>query len=145
MGLWCWVLFPSIVTTAGEASSKAFPAALVAIVFSKAILGGPVPIVCLGQKHTYLCNWCSMSVSFSYATGGDAIYSPCLPSCCLAAQTLPAPISLWPWCGAQIWGRWMRQSCSVSLSRNESLGGFFKRTFSSHYNEFAAAAALIWS
>lgn len=67
-----------------------------------------------------------------------------------------APILLWLWCGAQIWGAGCSpdvaggaqhvQLCSVSLSRNESLGGFFLKLFlSSQYNEFAAAAALIWS
>lgn len=134
MGLWCWLVFLSLVTTAGEASSKAVPAALVAVVFSRAVLGGPMPSVCLGQKHMCLCNRCSMSVRFSYPTGGETIYTPCPPSCYFASQTLPAPISLCAWCGAQIWGPECGpgvagetqhvQLCSVALSRNESLGGF---------------------
>lgn len=56
VGLWCWVVFLSIVTSVGEASSNAFLTALVAIMFSKAVLEGPAPSVCLGQKHTGLCD-----------------------------------------------------------------------------------------
>lgn len=56
VGLWCWVVFLSIVTAAGEASSDAFPTALPAIVLSKAVLEGPAPPVWVGQKHTGPCD-----------------------------------------------------------------------------------------
>lgn len=47
----------SIVTAAGEASTDAFPTALVAIMFSIAATEGPAPSVCLGQKHTGVSDW----------------------------------------------------------------------------------------
>uniref|UniRef100_A0A8C3TST7 Fibroblast growth factor receptor n=1 Tax=Catharus ustulatus TaxID=91951 RepID=A0A8C3TST7_CATUS len=88
-----------------------------------------------------------MSVRFSCPTGGDPIYTPC-PPCCFAAQTLPAPspfgfgwsTDLGAGCGPGVPGETQHvQLCSVSLSRNESSGGFFKKLFlSSLYNEFAA-------
>lgn len=132
-------MFLSIVTTAGEASSEAFLTPSAAIVFSKAVLEGLAPSVCLGpDAHrslqpvglSTLCLWVLPShLEEMPVTLLGLLLAILQPKRCLP----PSPFGLGEEHGAGgldvapgVAGEAPHvQLCSVSLSRNESLGGFF--------------------
>jgi len=133
-------MFLSIVTSAGEASSDAFLTALAAIIFSKAVLEGPAPSACLDQKDTGLCDrWVWVLCQWmlpSHLEEMPVTFLGLLWAILQPERHLsPSPFGLGVKHGAGgldvapnvVVDAPHVQLCSVSLSRNESLGGFFKK------------------